>query len=159
RLHHEQRARGDVPGLEAELEEAVKAPRGDVSEIERRAPHAAHALCMANQPIEQPERNLWPLADVIGKPRAQQSPVHGFHRAGAQRDAVDRCPRAFWGGEELASNRIEDSGGEQPVRALRSKRDAEMRNTVRVVSRAVERIDEPTQLPPARQAALLGEDG
>src|SRR4029079_7687150 len=42
-LEYEEAARGDVPCVEADLEESVVVPRGDVGEVERRRAGAAQS--------------------------------------------------------------------------------------------------------------------
>src|ERR687891_2192951 len=118
RLLDDQRTGGDVPRLEAELEEAVEAPARDVGEIERRAAEAPNALGALDEPVEQPERRLRPLTHVVRETGAEERPVQLGGVGGADRLAVESRTAASRGRERLAADRIVDHSRQQSLITL-----------------------------------------
>ncbi|EAU67323.1 hypothetical protein STIAU_7046 [Stigmatella aurantiaca DW4/3-1] len=159
RLLHQQRPRANVPGLEAKLEEAVEAPGRHIGEVQRGAPRAADALSAADDAAEEAHGAFGPLAHVIGKPRAQQGPLHLRRLTGPQGPSVERGPLAPGRREELIQHRVVHHPSQHPLRPLHGQADAEMRDAVRVVRRPIQRIDEPPKARALGDAALLGQDG
>src|SRR5690606_15301672 len=99
-LAHDQHPRGGVPGVQAQLPEAVQPAGGDVAEVERRGPGAAHAVHLRQDAREHLEVELDAVLDV-GEAGAEQRPADVGGGAHRQRAAVQPRAAALRGGEEL----------------------------------------------------------
>ena len=74
-LLDQERARRDVPGGEAELEEAVEDSGGDHREVERRRPGAADGARLQEELPEEREVQVDLVARAEGKSRREEGAV------------------------------------------------------------------------------------
>src|SRR5262249_36132258 len=160
RLLDDEEPRGYVPGLELQLPEAVEAPGGDVAEVERGAPVAAHRTRALHQRGEVIEVVDLAPAHVVGEARGEGRLAEALRRRDAQPPAVAPGAAAAHRRVKLVEERVVDGGQRARVVPLDPDRDAEARIAVRVVGRAVERVDHPAPRGPGpvAAAALLGDD-
>ena len=87
RFGHDERAGGDVPGVQLLLPEPVEAPGRDVAEIERRRPEPPHRARRSRNAPKHVDLLLPAAARVVRKPRDQQR-VDRADRSTSRRAAV-----------------------------------------------------------------------
>ncbi len=96
---------------------------------------------------------------TIGKAGAEQGTGQRFTLRHAHATIVDEGAITLARGEQLVAQRIVDHGMQQVAVVDKTDRNAEVRKTVQVVVRAVERIDDPDLvLRLAAGAGFLAED-
>ena len=143
-LADEQRARGDIPGIETALPEGVERPGGDIGEIKRGAAHASHVddASHHSRQLRLEPRMLSRLAEM-GNAAAEKS----LRQVGARRDSqaaiVAERPLSLFGHVHIIVCRIVDDAGDDLPFALQRDRDREHRDRVQEIGRRVERIDVP----------------
>ncbi len=140
---HQQRAGSDVPRLEVHDPEAVEASRGEMREVKRRGPRAAHARALRGQRIERGQvcRELRALA--CGKCGAHQ----GFGQVEARRHvdlvAVVERTLALCRGEQVVVHRVEHDCVGDFGAACERHRHGVVRKPMDEVGGAVDGIDDP----------------
>src|SRR6266511_3279809 len=151
----------DVPRLEPQLPESVEPPRRDVGEVERRASEPAHRAGSPDECAEQAQRLVVVLVDVVRETGDEQRSAELRARRVAQRFAVQERAAAARGREELVSQGIVGRARGEPPCIDDRHVHREVRDAVRVVRGAVERVHEEAEPARARaaRARLLGEDG
>src|SRR5207253_988384 len=98
-------------------------------------------------------------ADVVGEAGDEQAQVERRRRRHRETRVVERRAGAALADEELVAARIVDDAELDDAVALETDADGVDGQAVRVVRRAVERIDDPAPAGAARaSAAFLGED-
>ncbi len=144
RFLHEQYAGRHVPRLESELPEAVGATCRYVSEIERSRAGAANAAALARERFEHRHIGIEVLADVLERYAGREHRVlEPMSIADADTFAVHMCAGAARCRELFVADRIDDHRVLEPAAILGADRHAEVRNSVQIVRRAVEWIDDP----------------
>ena len=140
RFFDQQRAGGDVPWREAELEEAVEDAGGGVGEVESGGAAAADAPRLEEDVAEDVEvgveRAVRPERKAGGEERAvEPGPV-----VQVERRAVALRAAAARGGEEIVAQRIEHHRGDRSARA-RGRRSRRRRSARRAGSWRCRRAD------------------
>src|SRR5216684_4642209 len=160
RLLDQQRARRDVPLLEAEFPKPVDAAACDVGEVQRRRTGAPHALHARHEGLPERKVVAAPFAAVVRKAGSQQRELERRDSADADWFAVEPRALAALRDEAFFLERVEHDRSLHASPPLVGDGDAELRIAVREVGRAVERIDYPSMLAGLRiPAALFREDG
>ena len=143
-LQDQQRAGRDVPRFQSQFPESVGATSRHVSEVERRRSGAADAAALRAERSQHRHVRLQMLRDILERdagcehrilesmPVADANPFAIQLRAGAARRR-----------ELFIANRIDDHRVFEATAILGADRHAEVRNPVKIVGGAVERIDDP----------------
>ena len=150
-LLDQQHAGRDVPRVEALLPEAVHASAGDVADVERRRPEAAHGARFAEKRGEQADQLRHLVLDGVRKAGHQQRVDERLGLRHVESRAVEERALAAFGGEQLVARRVVHRADLEPSVHFERHRAAEQRQPVREVRRAVERVDDPAE-PRARLA-------
>src|SRR5215469_4010287 len=159
-LAHQEDAGGDIPGREPEFPVAVVAPRRDIGKVERGGAGTPDAGDLAHH-----RRQGCKIARMVAAlAEGDTGADHGIAEVAPRRDAkapvVEIGAHPLLRPEHLVARRLIDDAGDDLALALQGDRDAEMRDAVEEVERAVERIDKPAMLAVGadRLAALLHEE-
>jgi acetyl-CoA carboxylase, biotin carboxylase subunit len=157
-LRHEQRTGGDIPGVELELPEPVEPAAGDIGQVQGRRPAAPDGLGPDDEPAPMIQVVDRARPDVVGEARGQKAPAQVVDAGGPDGGLVEKGPPPGDGPEHLLPHRVVDESEDDPALALEGRGDAEDREGVGVVRRAVERIDDPPEGRRARPGeSLLGQ--
>ncbi len=140
---HDQRPAGDIPRFQVALPEAVHAPGGDPAQVDGGGSESADGARASDERAEQADDFLDARVHVVRK-AGHEHGVEQFARVGCgEGHAVQERAAAALGGEQLAPVRIVDGCDLGDAVDLEGQRRAEDRQAVRVVGRAVERIEYP----------------
>src|SRR5690606_14572548 len=144
RLADDQRAGRDVPLREPELPEAVDAARRDVAEVECRGPGPADPGRLEHDVAHHREVAVGVLeVRAVRKARRDQRLLQRRALADADAAAVELRTLPAARAEDLLAERVVDDAVLK-LAALRYRdRHGKHRESVQVVRRAVERIDDP----------------
>ena len=146
-LLDEQAAGGEVPGRELELEVGAEHPEPDHAEVERRGPEAADAVDLPPlQVADGLQRRLHHGAPVVVEADADERLVEAVVLGDPGPAAVLIRALAPRRDVPLVADRVEDDAALGPAPAVVGDRDGEMRDLVREVVGAVERVDDPEVL-------------
>ena len=143
--------------MQALLPEAVEPARRQVAEVERRGAEPPHRPRLGHEGAEQPDHLVDRLVHVVGEPGAEHRVDQRRGRGDAQRGAVEPGPGAPLGREELLAQRVVDRRHDRRAVDLEGQRRAEDRQAVRVVDRAVERVEHPAVPRTRRRAGPVGQ--
>src|SRR5436305_15028308 len=150
----------DVPGGEAELEEAVVDPGGGIGEVERRGAAAADGLDAEERLAEGGEVEIEGRMGAEGIAGGEERPLEPAQCRNPHRPTIPGRPGARRGGEDVFPLRVVDHPGEELAPPPAGDRNAVDRQPLEEVGGAVERIDDPftAAAPAGARPALLGED-
>ena len=143
-LAHQQHPGGDVPGMDPELPEAVLAPGGDIGQIERADAEPAQAAALVRDPLHLPRKAALACLPVADR-QAAADERHAHVAAPRDPDApvveIGTCP--LLGHEQLVAQRIEDDARHDLAVLLERDRDGPVRQGVKEIGGAVDRVDDP----------------
>ena len=146
--------------MQRELPEPVEAAAGDVGEVEGRGAGAAHRLRAFDEACEELEVVDFGVVDVVAEAGGEEGPSKLALRRDVDGPTVEGGPAAPGRREELVLHGVvHDADLADPV-PLDADRDREVGKAVRVVRRAVERVDDPQEAArPRLPGGLLAYDG
>ena len=144
-LANQERARRDIPGIQAPLPERVEAAGGDISEIERGAAHPPHIDDSRHhgRELRLESRMLGRLAEM-GNAAAEERLRQFGARGHAQAAIAAERPLPFFCDEHVVVRRIVDDAGYDLPLTLERNRNGEKRDRVQEVGCRIERIDMPS---------------
>lgn len=155
----EEDAGGLVPGVEAEFPEGVKAPGGDVGEVEGGGASAADTVGEHGHLVEEVDIDV-----LVAACRGEAGGKEAFFEAGGAGDAdravVEVSAGAAFGGKHLLAEGVEDDAGDEFAGVFQGEGDIEHGEAVGEVGGAVEGVDVPAEVGVGLMTtAFLGDDG
>ena len=133
-------------GFSPNSQKTVEPAGGDIGEIEGGGAEATDAGGLGHDGVQGP--HIARMRFLAAERHAGGD--HGLAQVATARDAdaaiADERARALFGPEFLVPQRLVDHAGDDFAVALERHRDAEMRNAVQEIQRAVQRIDDPAMM-------------